>query len=131
MINSKDFSPCVVSISHENYRGILLPREAEETQKSPKRSEQVCLWGPQFPLLLGGWWMVLATTEQVVIRGTWTISLDNKSFSAEIFVCMSIATLMRYQDLATEQNTLVQVPRMIHRYTSTVEKAGVLDIDLI
>ena len=64
----------------------IVPGERQETQRSPKRSEQVCLWGPQFPLLLGGWWMVLATTEQVVIRGTWTISLDNKSFSAEIFV---------------------------------------------
>ena len=130
----------------------IVPGERQETQRSPKRSEQVCLWGlqPQFflvvvcvfvgspsPLLLGGWWMVLATTEQVVIRGTWTILLDNKSFLAKIFVvgcsfvCMSIATLMRYQDLATERNTLVQVPRMIHRYTSTVEKAGVLDVDLI
>ena len=77
----------------------IVPGERQETQRSPKRSEQVCLWGLQphcflvvvcvfvgSPPPLGGWWMVLATTEQVVIRGTWTISLDNKSFSAEIFV---------------------------------------------
>ena len=79
--------------------------------------------------------MVLATTEQVVIRGTWTISLDNKSFSAEIFVgrcsfvCMSIATLMRYQDPERQQNcqTVRHTGKgtRIHRYTSiTVEKAG-------
>ena len=64
----------------------IVPGERQESQRSPKRSEQVCLWGlhPHFYLVGGGWF--LATTEQVVIRGTWTISLDNKSFSAEIFV---------------------------------------------
>ena len=126
MTNLKDFSPCVVS--HENHSGNRPWGKTRDTEESQEIRASVFVGSPP---PLGGWWMVLATTEQVVIRGTWTISLDNKSFSAEIFVCMSIATLMRYQDLATERNTLVQVPRMIHRYTSTVEKAGVLDVDLI
>ena len=128
MTNLKDFSPRVVS--HENRSGNRPWGKTRDTEESQEIRASVFVGSPP-PLLLGGWWMVLATTEQVVIRGTWTISLDNKSFSAEIFVCMSIATLMRYQDLATERNTLVQVPRMIYRYTSTVEKAGVLDVDLI
>ena len=83
--------------------------------------------------------MVLATTEQVVIRGTWTISLDNKSFSAEIFVCMSIATLMRYQDLAPERQQNCQTVGNTGTgigYTGTLvlqlnRQAGVLEVDFI
>ena len=81
MTNLKDFSPCVVS--HENRSGKRPWGKTRDTEESQEIRASVFVGSPP---PLGGWWMVLATTEQVVIRGTWTISLDNKSFSAEIFV---------------------------------------------
>ena len=142
MTNLKDFSPRVVS--HENRSGNRPWGKTRDTEESQEIRASVFVGSPP-PLLLGGWWMVLATTEQVVIRGTWTISLDNKSFSAEIFVrgCsfvrMSIATLMRYQDLAPERQQNCQTVGNTGTgigYTGTLvlqlnRQAGVLEVDFI
>ena len=53
--------------------------ERQETQRSPKRSEQVCLWGlhPPFYLVGGGWFWQPLSRWSSVARGRyyWTISL--------------------------------------------------------
>ena len=111
MTNLKDFSPCVVS--HENRSGKRPWGKTRDTEESQEIRASVFVGSPP---PLGGWWMVLATTEQVVIRGTWTISLDNKSFSAEIFVGVFFCV--------HEYRNINEIPRFGYRteYTGTGTK---------